>query len=291
MSEEKNKLDSRQQTADGRKEKRPRVIVGAFIFNDNNELFLMKTVQWSNKYTVPGGGLESGEALEEGVIREIKEETDMDIENLEFIGFTNAYDVNEKYKKVYNHLIFFDFIARVKGEPKIKLNEEGVGYKWFKIDDLIKKGDSFFPHKDLLKILKKIKSGEYNFEHKHKRALADYQNLLKQTAKEKQEFVKYANEQLIHDVLPVYDNLKLALKHAEETPNNDNIRDGVKYILKQFKDVLNNLGVEEIKITGMKFDHNTMEAIEGKGDKIKKEVKAGYRLHGKIIAPAKVVLE
>ena len=284
MSGEKNKLNDS-------KEKRPRVIVGAFIFNDKNELFLMKTVQWSNKYTVPGGGLEPGEELEEAVKREVKEETDMDIENLEFIGFTNAYDVNEKYKKAYNHLVFFDFIARVKGEPKIKLNKEGVGYKWFKIDDLIKKGDSIFPHKYLLKILEKIKSGEYNFEHKYKRALADYQNLVKQTAKEKQEFVKYINEQLLHEILPVYDNLKLALMHAKETPNNSNIIKGVGYVIKQFKDVLENLGVEEIETAGKKFDHNTMEAVEGKGDKVKQEVKPGYKLNGKVIAHAKVILE
>ncbi|MCG2697720.1 nucleotide exchange factor GrpE, partial [Candidatus Parcubacteria bacterium] len=75
-------------------------------------------------------------------------------------------------------------------------------------------------------------------EHKYKRALADYQNLLKQTAKEKQEFVRYANEQLIHEILPVYDNLRLALKHAKDTPDGARIRDGVKYVLKQFKDVL-----------------------------------------------------
>ncbi|MBA3047840.1 nucleotide exchange factor GrpE [Patescibacteria group bacterium] len=127
-------------------------------------------------------------------------------------------------------------------------------------------------------------------EHKYKRALADYQNLLKQTAKEKQEFIRYANEQFIHEILPVYDNLRLALKHAKDTPDGAGIRDGVKYILKQFKDVLNNLGVEEIKTAGMKFDHNTMEAIEGKGDKVKKEVRPGYTLHGKVIAPAKVIV-
>ncbi|MFH0923667.1 MAG: nucleotide exchange factor GrpE [Candidatus Falkowbacteria bacterium] len=127
-------------------------------------------------------------------------------------------------------------------------------------------------------------------ENKYKRALADYQNLLKQTAREKQEFVRYANEQLIHEILPVYDNLRLALKHAKDTPDGAGIRDGVKYIVKQFKDVLNNLGVEEIKTVGMKFDHNTMEAIEGKGDVVKKEVRPGYTLRGKVIAAAKVIV-
>lgn len=288
MSGEKSKLDNS-------KEKRPRMIVGAFIFNDKNELFLMKTVHWSNQYTVPGGGLEAGEELEEAIKREVKEETNMNIENLEFIGFTNAHDVNEKYKRDYNHLVFFDFIARVKGEPKIKLNEEGVGYKWFKIDDLIKKGDSFFPHKYLLKILNKIKSGEYNFEHKYKRALADYQNLLKRTTEERKDYIKFASEQLLHEILPVYDNLKLALMHAASTSsaqtNNADIIKGVEYVIKQFKDVFSNLGVEEIETIGKKFDHHTMEAVEGKGDTVKQELRPGYKLNGKVIAPAKVILE
>lgn len=128
-------------------------------------------------------------------------------------------------------------------------------------------------------------------EHKYKRALADYQNLLKQTAKEKQEFVKYANEQFLYEILPVYDNLRLALEHANKTPNSANIIKGVECIIKQFKRVLESAGIEEIKTIGEKFDHNTMEAVEGRGETVKQEAKPGYKLCGKVIAPAKVILE
>ncbi len=135
-------------------------------------------------------------------------------------------------------------------------------------------------------------------EDRYKRALADYQNLLKQTVREKFEFAKFANEQLLHEILPVYDNLKLALKHASQAPNNDNIKDGVQHVVKQFKSVLKDAGVEEIKTVGEKFDPKLMEAIapsassgqEGKGDKVKKEVKPGYKLNGKVIIPAKVIV-
>ena len=133
---------------------------------------------------------------------------------------------------------------------------------------------------------------KYNeLEHKYQRALADYQNLLKQTARERQEFVKFANEELLYKILPVYDNLKLALKHANKMPNNESIKDGVAHVIKQFKNELESMGVEEIKTVDKKFDHNTMEAISGKGDKVKKEVKPGYKLNGKVIIPAKVILE
>lgn len=128
-------------------------------------------------------------------------------------------------------------------------------------------------------------------ENKYKRALADYQNLVKQSAKEKQEFVKYANEQLLLEMIPVYDNLKTSLLHIDKESDKNGWAQGVKYVIKQFKDVLENSGVEEIKTVGEKFDPETMEALEGKGEKVKKELKAGYKLNGKVIIAARVIVE
>ncbi len=127
-------------------------------------------------------------------------------------------------------------------------------------------------------------------ENKYKRALADYQNLLKRTAKEKEEFFKYANEQLIIEFIPVYDNLKMSLNHTDEQVEKSPWLEGVKYVLKQFKSILEGAGIEEIKTVGEKFDHNFMEAIEGNGDMVVKELKPGYRLNGKVIIAARVAL-
>ncbi|MDP2708695.1 MAG: nucleotide exchange factor GrpE [bacterium] len=135
-----------------------------------------------------------------------------------------------------------------------------------------------------------------SLKNKYKRALADYQNLLKQTAKEKAEFAAYANEQLLREILPVYDNLKLAVKHHNGESADEWLK-GVEHVVKLFKDVLEKIGVEEIKIKDKKFDHNTMEAIgtEECEDKkldctVAKQVKAGYKLNGKVIEPAKVIV-
>ena len=126
---------------------------------------------------------------------------------------------------------------------------------------------------------------------KYQRALADYQNLLKRTMQEKQEFAKYANEQLLLDMIPVYDNLKTSLKHTDETAKNNGWAEGIKYVVKQFREVLENAGVKEIETENKKFDPELMEALEGKGKRVRKEVKAGYTLNGKVIIPAKVILE
>lgn len=137
---------------------------------------------------------------------------------------------------------------------------------------------------------------ENDYEHKYKLALADYQNLLKRTATEKAEFAKYANENLIHEIIPVFDNLKTSMEHAGDADKNSWL-EGIKFIIKQFRDTLNNVGVEEIKTIGEKFDHNIMEAMssEETDDKkldhtVAKELKAGYKLNGKVIIPARVVV-
>jgi molecular chaperone GrpE len=129
------------------------------------------------------------------------------------------------------------------------------------------------------------------FENKYKRALADYQNLLKRTAEEKQAFAKYANEGMIRDILPVYDNLRISLDHIDDEAKNNGLAEGIKYVVKQFRDALLNNGVSEIEIKDKKFDPMEMEAISGKGKKIKKIIKPGYKLNGKVIVAAKVELE
>jgi len=134
-------------------------------------------------------------------------------------------------------------------------------------------------------------------EHQYKTALADYQNLLKQTAKDKQEFIKYANEQLIHEFLPVYDHLKLSLAHIDAAAEKSNWLVGVQYVIKQFQEVLAGHGVTEIKTVGEKFDHNLMEAIDSEmtevaeqDNMVAREVKSGYLLNGKVLVPARVVV-
>ena len=150
----------------------------------------------------------------------------------------------------------------------------------------------------------KAQADEKSLEEKYKRALADYQNLLKQTAKEKMEFAVYANEQMLREILPVYDHLKLAIEHhtrpndavGRDGESTDDWLTGVKHVVKQFKDVLERIGIEEIKAE-KKFDHNLMDAIkseetedENLDGQVAKQIKAGYKLNGKVIEPAKVIV-
>ncbi|MFA6194704.1 MAG: nucleotide exchange factor GrpE [Patescibacteria group bacterium] len=129
------------------------------------------------------------------------------------------------------------------------------------------------------------------WENKYLRALADYQNLLKQTAKDREEFIKYALADFLQDILPVYDHLKLSMSGLGEEEAKNPWAVGVKHVLKQFKDILEVRGVEEIKTVGEKFDHDLMEALDGQGEKVKQEIMPGYKLNGKVIRHAKVIVE
>ncbi|MEA2065268.1 MAG: nucleotide exchange factor GrpE [Patescibacteria group bacterium] len=139
------------------------------------------------------------------------------------------------------------------------------------------------------------------FESRYKRALADYQNLLRQTAKEKEEFAKYANMNFIMEILPVVDNFKISVEHIPEDQKEGAWVQGIIYIKKQLLDILAANGIEEVKTIGEKFNPEIHEAVEDKNcdkknkenkkDIITKEILSGYKMNGKTIRAAKVIVD
>lgn len=128
-----------------------------------------------------------------------------------------------------------------------------------------------------------------------KRAKADYSNLKKEFEKKEKEIVQFANATLILEIMPIYDNFKLAWKHIpEEHKKGDDWLKGIEIIKKQFAELLKKLGMEEIPTEGEKFDPELHEAVsqekvEGKKPgTIIEEIKSGYKLYDKVLEPAKV---
>lgn len=127
-----------------------------------------------------------------------------------------------------------------------------------------------------------------------KRAKADYLNYKKETELRQKEVIEFANARLIAELLPVYENFKKACFHMPEDQQSQNWAQGLSHVKKQFEDFLKNLGIEEIKTVGERFNpefHEAVESIEskdGESDMVVEEVQAGYMLHGKLVNPAKV---
>ena len=109
------------------KQQFPEPTVGALIFDQKGELFLMKSYKWRDKYVIPGGHIELGETIEEALKREIKEETGLDIYDIEFILLQEFIFDKHFFKR--KHFIFLDYACKTKS-LKVKLNSEGQSYIW-----------------------------------------------------------------------------------------------------------------------------------------------------------------
>ncbi|HQI56860.1 MAG TPA: nucleotide exchange factor GrpE [Syntrophorhabdaceae bacterium] len=123
---------------------------------------------------------------------------------------------------------------------------------------------------------------------------ADFENFKKIKNKEKQDVLKFGNEVLIKDLLPVVDNLERALEHASKTNDFKSIHDGVKIVLNEFLKVLEKAGVQPVEALGQKFDPNFHEAFFQEERKdvepeiIVSEHLKGYVLNGRLIRPSLV---
>lgn len=127
-----------------------------------------------------------------------------------------------------------------------------------------------------------------------KRAKADLMNYKKEEAERMAGMAKYAAEELAHKLIPVLDNLERAEQGMPEEKREDDYFKGFLQIKIQIKDLLRQLGVEEIGALGEKFDPNFHEIVgEAEGEDsgaVKEVVQKGYTLQGKVIRPAKVII-
>lgn len=133
------------------------------------------------------------------------------------------------------------------------------------------------------------------------RAVADYQNLKKETESRRVELFSWSEEKILSEFIPIYDNFKKAFAHHPELDGADEIHrkvqnwiTGIGFIKKQFEDVLKNHDVEEIKTEG-KFDPQLHDAVgeeesELEHGSIIRVIESGYLMKGKVIKVAKVTV-
>ena len=114
---------------------RPLITVGALIFNQNREILLVKTHKWKDKFGLPGGKIDLGETAERALIREIKEETNLDIQNIEFVLWQEVIFSEEFYKP--QHFIFFNYTCDTLDETQIMLNDEAQSYVWLGLGEAL----------------------------------------------------------------------------------------------------------------------------------------------------------
>jgi len=128
-------------------------------------------------------------------------------------------------------------------------------------------------------------------------ALADdVLGLLHAEIRELADVEKRAREDLIKDLLPVFDNLERATAHAETATDVKALSDGIGLVMRQFLDTLSKIGIERIKAQGEPFDPAFHEAVqqfettEHPPGTVMHEVQAGYKQGDKLVRPAIVVV-
>ena len=134
---------------------------------------------------------------------------------------------------------------------------------------------------------------------KRLRALAEADNLKKRLIREKEEFVKFAAEGVLADLLPVLDNLDLALAHGRTIETCKDVVQGVDMTRKVFLDILARHGLEACGQKGEEFNPEVHEAVgmqpggpgcEVAANHVLQVMQSGYRLRGRLLRPAKVLV-
>lgn len=141
--------------------------------------------------------------------------------------------------------------------------------------------------------IQKLKDDLDNTTDRLKRLMAEFDNYKKRSAKERDQLYNSLVSDIITAFLPVMDNLEKAIMANTEDAN---YKQGMELVAKQFKDVLNRFGVQEIETTGKIFDPSLHEAVSSVQDETKQsqeivqEFRKGYKLGDKVIRHAMVVV-
>ncbi len=126
------------------------------------------------------------------------------------------------------------------------------------------------------------------------RARADYQNLKKETDSRMGEYIAGANQALLMELLPLVDYFKNAFKHLPEDLKSSDWVVGIRHIQSKLEQVLAYSGVKEMEVVGELFNpelHESAGEVEVAGAEhgtIIEEVRTGFKLHDKVLQPARV---
>lgn len=132
---EENDLHLKPHARHFEKEHPPIVTVGGLIFDEAGRALILRTHKWSNLWGIPGGKIKWGEPAIDALRREIKEETNLDVDNIEFVLVQDCIHSKEFYRDA--HFVLLNYTCRCAGEPEVKLNDEAREFRWVSVADAL----------------------------------------------------------------------------------------------------------------------------------------------------------
>jgi molecular chaperone GrpE len=177
---------------------------------------------------------------------------------------------------------------------KIKVREEPVEPNKSESAEVLK--ESAEKEMDIeTRLQEKEKEAQDNYD-RYLRLSAELENYKKRAEKEKGETYKFANENLLKDLLPVLDNLERALEHGRDAVNSKALLEGVEMTQKGLWAVMEKHGISRVEAMGEVFDPNHHEAVMVQEDAqsppgvVISQLQKGYRLHNRLVRPAMVIV-
>ena len=197
-------------------------------------------------------------------------------------------------------------VEKVERKEK-KKNQEQLGSQKDEQENLLESvGEKLHLHleeerrekeKEIEELKKRVEEKEKEAKEHYDRLLrvaADLENYKKRAAKEKEEWVKFANEDLIKAILPFIDNLERAVNHAEKVKDTGMMIEGARLTVQQLLQTLGKFGVSPIESVGKPFDpamHEAMFIVETdkhEPNQVVEELQKGYLLYDRLLRPATV---
>ena len=183
--------------------------------------------------------------------------------------------------------------AKLTKSKKYKLmNKEEIIRKLIEKEKLLKNAE------EELSETRKLVQEKDNFSNEYlkhlERLQADFENYKKRQEKKQKEFIEFANERLINNLLSVIDNLERALDSTKNEKDTKAIKEGINNTLKEFRNILQKEGVKPMQSIGHRFDPYKHEAVmrietdKYSEDTVTEEFRKGYYIKSKVLRPAMV---
>ena len=159
-------------------------------------------------------------------------------------------------------------------------------------EELLSKEEQIVPVEDRVQVLGLQLAAEKD---KYLRLLAEFDNMRKRQERERQDLIKYAHEEVIVELLKIYDDLERSLAAFKANESTDaNLVKGLEMVYNNMRELMNNYNVKHIESVGKPFDPNfhepllQFETTDHPDGHIMEEFQKGYTLAGRVVRTAKV---
>jgi phosphoglycolate phosphatase len=114
----------------------PVATVGALVFDQAGQVLMVRTRKWSNRWGIPGGKIKHRETALEALRRELKEETNLEVDEVRFVLVQDCIDSPEFYREA--HFILLNYTAVRTGSTPVQLNDEAEEFRWVPLDETLR---------------------------------------------------------------------------------------------------------------------------------------------------------